>query len=185
MWFEDDFRFYGISMKIVRTVPGHEEILANYFVVNEDHFRPWSPGVPEGHHSVESWRRRLEEREIEFENRQSVHFIATDDTASYVIGSCSLTQILFGIVKSANLGYSIAARYEGQGRAKQLVQHVINYGFNELNLHRIEASYMPANERSAGLLMSLGFEREGYARDYLFINGNWEDHILNAIINPN
>ncbi|MFB0585429.1 hypothetical protein [Aeromonas salmonicida] len=38
--------------------------------------------------------------------------------------------------------------------------------------------------RSAALLERLGFEREGYARDYLMINGRWEDHILTALLNP-
>ncbi|KTA85439.1 hypothetical protein [Aeromonas salmonicida] len=37
---------------------------------------------------------------------------------------------------------------------------------------------------SAALLEHLGFEREGYARDYLMINGRWEDHILTALLNP-
>ncbi|MGN7512099.1 hypothetical protein [Aeromonas salmonicida] len=36
---------------------------------------------------------------------------------------------------------------------------------------------------SAALLERLGFEREGYARDYLMINGRWEDHILTALLN--
>ena len=67
---------------------------------------------------------------------------------------------------------------------KRIVALAIDYGFNELGLHRIMANHMPDNERSAGLLKSLGFEREGYAREYLYINGRWEDHVLNALINP-
>ncbi len=38
--------------------------------------------------------------------------------------------------------------------------------------------------RCAALLERLGFEREGYARDYLMINGRWEDHVLTARLNP-
>ncbi|MGL4717164.1 MAG: 30S ribosomal protein S5 alanine N-acetyltransferase, partial [Aeromonas sp.] len=44
--------------------------------------------------------------------------------------------------------------------------------------------YMPANQRSGALLERLGFEREGFARAYLLINGRWEDHILTSLINP-
>lgn len=43
---------------------------------------------------------------------------------------------------------------------------------------------MPANRRSGALLARLGFEQEGYARDYLMINGRWEDHVLTALLNP-
>jgi ribosomal-protein-alanine N-acetyltransferase len=45
------------------------------------------------------------------------------------------------------------------------------------------ANYMPANERSGKLLSRLGFEREGLAKRYLYINGRWEDHVLTALLN--
>jgi ribosomal-protein-alanine N-acetyltransferase len=56
--------------------------------------------------------------------------------------------------------------------------------FRELRLHRIMANYRPENERSARLLARLGFAREGLARDYLFIDGEWRDHVLTALVNP-
>ena len=173
-----------MEMKIVRTRPGHETILANYFAVNESHFERWNPIVPIEHHSIDAWRRRLEDREREFNNGQSVHFIGTDATESYVIGSCSLSNIVRGSFQACFLGYSVAERYEGQGYMKKIVGHAIDYAFSELNLHRIMANHMPDNVRSAGLLTGFGFDREGYARDYLFVNGKWEDHVLNALTNP-
>ncbi len=174
-----------MQMQVVRTRPGHEEILANYFAVNEEHFRQWSPAVPKGHHSVDSWKQRLEEREIEFENGVSAHFIGTDESESYVIGSCSLSNITRGMFQAGHMGYSIARRFEGQGYMKKIVSHVIAYGFNEMKLHRIMANHMPSNYRSEALLKSLQFEREGYAREYLMINGKWEDHVLNSLVNDN
>jgi ribosomal-protein-alanine N-acetyltransferase len=47
------------------------------------------------------------------------------------------------------------------------------------------ASYLPHNQRSGKLLKRLGFVVEGYARDYLLINGLWQDHILTSLTNPN
>ena len=47
------------------------------------------------------------------------------------------------------------------------------------------ANYMPINERSGRLLRSLGFQVEGYARDYLYVGGAWRDHVLTALTNPN
>ncbi len=60
----------------------------------------------------------------------------------------------------------------------------IDYAFRELRLHRIMANYRPENGRSGRLLERLGFVREGYARDYLFIDGAWRDHVLTSKTNP-
>ncbi len=67
----------------------------------------------------------------------------------------------------------------------EAVRVAIQYVFEELNLHRVMANYMPHNQRSGNLLKRLGFVVEGYARDYLFINGGWEDHIQTSLINRN
>lgn len=173
-----------LELRIVRTHVEHAAMLSRYFADNESHLQAWSPVVPNAHHSVDSWRRRLEDREREFQRGESVHFIGIDAAASQVIGTCSLSNIVRGVFQACHMGYSVAARYEGSGYMKQIVSYTIGYAFNELGLHRIMANHMPANERSAGLLKSLGFEREGYARDYLMINGRWEDHVLNSLLNP-
>lgn len=172
------------TMKILRAHPGHETILANYFAVNAEHFRLWTPLVTADHHSVAAWRQRLQDREADFRNGYGVHFIGTDATESFVIGSCSVNNIVLGISRAGNIGYSVAKRYEGQGYMRRIVLHAIDYSFNTFKLHRLNASHMPANARSAGLLQSLGFVKEGFAKEYLFINGRWEDHVLNALINP-
>jgi len=172
------------ELHIVRCRAGHAAILSRYFIENEPHLRRWSPAVPAGHHAVATWRKRLEDREREFQRGESVHFIGTDAGETHVIATCSLSNIVRGVFQACHMGYSVAAQYEGGGYMKRLVSHVIGYAFNELGLHRIMANHMPANERSAGLLKSLGFEREGFARDYLMINGQWEDHVLNSLLNP-
>ena len=59
----------------------------------------------------------------------------------------------------------------------------IDFMFQEMALHRIMANYMPRNERSARVLQRLGFAIEGQAKDYLMINGRWEDHTLTSLIN--
>jgi ribosomal-protein-alanine N-acetyltransferase len=67
---------------------------------------------------------------------------------------------------------------------KCIVQFAIKYAFEELKLHRIMANHMPAKKRSEAQLQNLGFEREGVAKSYILINGRWEDHVLNSLINP-
>ncbi len=55
------------------------------------------------------------------------------------------------------------------------------WAFKELRLHRIMANYQPRNERSGRLLERLGFVREGLAHQYLFIDGEWKDHVLTSL----
>jgi len=54
--------------------------------------------------------------------------------------------------------------------------------FYRLSLQRIEAASLPHNTASRGLLQKLGFREEGYARQYLRINGSWQDHVLYALL---
>ena len=54
--------------------------------------------------------------------------------------------------------------------------------FDDLGLHRLEAACLPENEPSRTLLAQCGFTEEGYARQYLRINGAWRDHVLFALL---
>ena len=63
------------------------------------------------------------------------------------------------------------------------LQFCLSYIIKDLNLNRVMANYIPENLRSGKLLRQLGFEREGYARKYLLLNGVWKDHILTSYIN--
>jgi [ribosomal protein S5]-alanine N-acetyltransferase len=67
---------------------------------------------------------------------------------------------------------------------REALQAGIRHVFGELNMHRIQANYVPWNRRSGGLLRRLGFSVEGYARDYLYLDGEWQDHVLTSLTNP-
>lgn len=161
------------------------EALSRFYIENFDHLLRWEPRRESGFHSVSSWRERLQEREQAYASGLSAHFITYDQNAAGVVATCSLTNISRGPFQAAILGYSVAKRHEGRGHMKRLCEHVITFAFEDLGLNRVMANYMPDNLRSAGLLQRLGFEREGLARKYLYINGQWEDHVLTSLINPN
>ncbi|BDU50167.1 GNAT family N-acetyltransferase [Haliovirga abyssi] len=94
-----------------------------------------------------------------------------------ILGTVALSNIIYGVFKSCHLGYKFDKDEVGKGYAIESVKKVIEYGFNELKLHRIEANIMPKNKRSLNLVKKLGFEEEGLAKNYLKINGEWEDHL--------
>lgn len=169
-------------MDIVTTQVKHAKQLSDYYTRNADRFARWHPLVRTGHHSVSAWVQRLEERELDFREGRAAHFIGLENGS--VVGACSLTNIIYSPACFCHLGYSVDADYEGKGTMTEIVEHAIAFAFDNLRLNRICANYMPANERSARLLEKLGFEKEGYAKRYLCINGRWEDHVLTSLINP-
>lgn len=65
----------------------------------------------------------------------------------------------------------------------EAVEAVVNHAFQELHLHRIEANIMPRNRASLRVVEKLGFRNEGVSREYLKINGKWEDHIHMVLLN--
>ena len=83
------------------------------------------------------------------------------------------------------VGYQIDREFEGRGLMREALSTAIDELFSpHVNLHRVQANVRPENVRSLGLLERLGFVREGLARDYLYIDGAWRDHVTTARLNP-
>ena len=76
----------------------------------------------------------------------------------------------------------MGAAYARLGYMSAAVRAIIPFAFATLKLHRIEAACIPANVASVRLLEKTGFKREGFAREYLCINGVWQDHLLYALL---
>jgi ribosomal-protein-alanine N-acetyltransferase len=109
-------------------------------------------------------------------------FLRGDDGTA--IGQTHLSQIARGVFCNAMLGYAIDPAHEGRGLMREALQAVLADAFGRLGLHRVQANVLPENTRSLALLDRLGFEREGLAREYLFIDGAWRDHVLTALRAP-
>lgn len=93
-----------------------------------------------------------------------------------IMGAVTLSQIFYGPLQSAYMGYYIGAPYAGRGYMREAVALALDHAFGPLRLHRVEANVQPANRASLALVRRLGFTREGYSRRYLFIDGDWRDH---------
>jgi ribosomal-protein-alanine N-acetyltransferase len=97
-----------------------------------------------------------------------------------IVGRANLSNIVRGVFQNANLGYIIDHAHNGRGIATKAVGLLVNYAFTGLNLHRLEAATLLHNYGSQRVLEKNGFRREGLAKDYLFINGKWQDHFIFA-----
>jgi ribosomal-protein-alanine N-acetyltransferase len=101
-----------------------------------------------------------------------------------ILGFCSFSNLIRGIFQACFLGYKLDRRAQGHGYMTEALEGAIDYMFREVRLHRIQANYMPHNQRSAAVLRRLGFSIEGTAKAYLFIGGQWRDHVLTSLTNP-
>ena len=73
----------------------------------------------------------------------------------------------------AELGYWLNERSRGKGYMTEALETIIKFGFNEMNLHRIEAYINPDNLSSRKLVEKLGFSEEGMIRENYRINGKY------------
>jgi ribosomal-protein-alanine N-acetyltransferase len=154
-----------------------------YDVRNAEHLRRWEPVRSDASLADRTYRvSAIAQRRAEAAADRSYSFVARLHDSREICASVNLNMVARGAFQAAFLGYSVDAAHQGTGVAYEAVRRVIDIAFGALDLHRVMANYMPVNERSGRLLRRLGFVAEGYARDYLLINGKWEDHILTALV---
>ena len=106
---------------------------------------------------------------------QCAYLIRETDTGQ-LIGFVNANNIVRDAFRSTFLGYGAFAGGVGRGLMREGISLVINDLFNNKDLHRVEANIQPSNERSIRLVERLGFRKEGYSPNYLFIDGAWRDH---------
>lgn len=164
--------------------PEETQLVLDYVTGNREHLRPWEPTRSERFYSPEFWKKELVNRQNEFFLGKGVRLTIffKEMPRGPIAGVCNFTEIIKGVFQACFLGYSVHHKYQGLGIMYEALNAATAFMFGTFNLHRIMANYMPRNERSGKLLRQLGFNVEGYARDYLKINGKWEDHILTAKI---
>lgn len=157
-----------------------------YYTKNRTYLKPFEPNRPVDFYTESYWINEINYGLDSFKKGLSLKlFIFDKDIPKAIIGSVNFSHFIRGTFQSCTLGYSLAEAQQGKGYMTEALKIAIGYVFDELNLHRIMAAYMPHNQKSGRLLKRLGFVVEGYARDYLMINGQWEDHILTSLINHN
>lgn len=77
----------------------------------------------------------------------------------------------------AEIGYTLAPRWQGHGYATEAVRAVLEHLFRARGLHRVSAECDARNLASARLLERTGFQREGLLRQHTWIKGEWTDDL--------
>lgn len=144
------------------------------------HLTRWEPDWREEDVTLDAFRLRLRAYERQHRSRAGLSLYVFLRGSGDLIGGVTLSDIRYHSSWSATIGYWIGERFLRHGYGLAAVGAVLDHAFGELRLNRIEAACQPGNVASRALLAKAGFREEGFARDYLFINGAWRDHLLFA-----
>ncbi|MEX0751992.1 MAG: GNAT family protein [Xanthobacteraceae bacterium] len=147
---------------------------------NRKFLTPWEPAWPSDDLSRTAFRRRLKRYSEDQRSDLAYPFFIFRLEDNALVGGLTLTNIRRGVAQAGNLGYWMGESYTRRGYMTDAVRVLLAFAFSTLRLHRIEAACIPTNTASIRLLEKTGFAREGYAREYLCINGSWQDHLLYA-----
>ena len=157
-------------MTILRpVVPDDSAEVARVLRENRDFLAPFEPLRDERFFTSEGQRESIEDG-------SSAGFAIIVDGA--IVGGVTISDMIYGPFRSANLGYWVAQRLNGRGLATRAVGEAVEIAFGQLDLHRLEAGTLVHNVASQRVLEKNRFERIGLARRYVQIAGEWQDHLL-------
>lgn len=163
-----------ISIRVLNSDDASD--LLEYYTRNKDFLSKFEPHRDEEFYTVEVQKQSLIENYKEFIKGEGAHFGIYK--AEKMIGRIRIYNIVHGVFKSAFIGYSMDEQYQGNGYMKEAVSLVVTYAYEELGLHRIEATTLVDNEKSQRVLKACGFNELGICKEYLHINGKWRDHVI-------
>ena len=85
----------------------------------------------------------------------------------------------------AEIGYMILPEFNNRGYVTEAIQAVVNYGFDVMNLHSIEAIIDPDNAASEKVLIKNGFVKESHFVENMFAEGKFWDAFVYSLLKRN
>jgi ribosomal-protein-alanine N-acetyltransferase len=147
---------------------------------SRDFLTPWEPLWPANDLTRTAFRSRIRQYWRDIDEDVAYPYFIFDNESEVLVGALTLSNVRRGVAQTGTLGYWIGLPFARQGYMTSAVRLTLEFSFRHLGLHRVEASCLPHNRASIRLLEKCGFEREGLARGYLKIAGEWRDHLLFA-----
>lgn len=152
------------------------EVIQAYFTEELAKYYDWWPKtIADGRGFVRFFKTGYEEE-------QSIRWGITLKPYDKVIGTCGFSD--FDHFSRAELGYELSMEHWHKGIMSEALKALIPFGFNEIEMHRIQASIFPENTASIRLLERFGFKKEGILRQYTYIKHRdvWEDCLVMALL---
>lgn len=165
-----------LSIWRLRAVPGGPAAIAAYEHANAAHLATHDAELP-GAGSEAHWQAEATAEPDDLRAASRVQLVFT--VADEIVGHCAL-RFARGPRQTAHLAFGLAHAAVGRGLAHEALARVLRDVHADLDVHRVEAQYLPENARAAALLARLGFRVEGVARGALRVRGAWRDLFVAA-----
>jgi len=160
--------------------PFREEDASALFAIRSDPLVTERYGQ-EPYRSVDDSARWIRNVLEDFSKREAIAWALTLENDDVAIGECCLWNFGQG-PRCAEIGYELHPAHWRQGLMAEALSAVIDYGFDEVELHRIEAAPLASNTASQGLLRRLGFSHEGTLRQRILFRGRFEDQLYYGML---
>lgn len=163
--------------------PDDASRLLQYALENKSWLEPWEPSHPISYFTLEGQKHILDQCQEDRRLEGGVLFgiFEREGEPEKLQGRISVSGIMRGIWQNGFVGYSIAGGRGGRGYMTEALNRVVRFGFDDLSLHRLQASIIPRNKPSLRVAEKCNFRYEGRALRYLRINDVWEDHEIFAL----
>ncbi|MCR8656232.1 GNAT family N-acetyltransferase [Paenibacillus endoradicis] len=126
---------------------------------------------------IHNWNQR-------YENNQGIRWGITLKSENRLIGTCGFHNWMKEHYK-AEIGYELNPKYWCNGIMTEAINEILEYGFEELELNRIEAFIDPENISSRKLLEKTGLKEEGLLKEVFYEKSQFVDAIIFAILKKN
>lgn len=135
----------------------------------------------EAHRTIDDTRGFLNFVIRKYEDKQAAPWGIALKENQKVIGTCGYLNWIPQF-RRAELAYALSRDYWGKGIMTEAASEVVAFGFERMDLHRIEAMCLRDNAGSIGLMRKIGMKREGTLRDYIFLKGAHRDIEIHALL---
>ncbi len=157
--------------------------IIQYYQVNQEHLSRFD-ALDQNYLTETFWQRDIPLRAQQHQQGKFYRWFVFNPEQTVIIGVLSLLNVQRYILQSAYIGYGLAKAYCGRGlMCNELLPWAIEFAFNELKLHRLNAFHHPDNQVSHRLLKKKGFEQEGYSKQFSFGNARWSDAVMMGLVN--
>ena len=157
--------------------------VVDYVNENRSFLQPWEPTRKENYYTEAGWLQRIQQISQLQHHGMYYQFLIREFGESEILGTIIYQNFVHFPSHSAVVGYALSEHAQGRGIMTRCLGVTNQWVMEKHNLHRIQAAYMERNHRSAAVLETLGFKHEGIAEGFLLINGQWEDHLMTALVN--